>query len=183
MVNNTNETKKSKIEQINNEIRGLDEEITNLNIKLNDFSRKEALMSVLAQDQATINDKEAWLGKVNSFIHTMIQLINDRAKEITGFDFVMLEENMTNDSLTEVCYALIDGVPFKDLNTADKFKYGIQFLEVARKIASIKTGITNDLPILGDRFESISSIDTIKQYTSQQLICTRVNESGEMRVE
>ena len=152
-------------------------------VKKNDYDRKLSLIEALELDRKNINDCENWLGKVNQFIHTMVKMINDKAKRITGFDFVMLEENLSNGNLNEVCYATVDNVPFKDLNTADKVKYGIKFLEVCRSIAANKTGIENDLPILGDRFESISSVETIKGYTTKQLICTRVNESEEMRVE
>lgn len=183
MINNATETKKSKIERINLEIKALDDEITNEMVKKNDYDRKLSLIETLEYDRKNINDCENWLGKVNQFIHTMVKMINDKAKKITGFDFVMLEENLSNGNLNEVCYATVDDVPFKDLNTADKVKYGIKFLEVCRSIAANKTGIENDLPILGDRFESISSVETIKGYTTKQLICTRVNESEEMRVE
>ena len=183
LTNNARETINAEIEKINTEIKALDENINAEYTKINDYERKQNLLGTIALDQNSINEAEAWLGKVNKFIQTMINLINQRAKEITGFDFVMLEENLTNGNLTEVCYALVDDVPFKDLNTADKFKYGIQFLEVCRRVAANKTGLMNSLPILGDRFESISSVETIKGYTLNQLICTRVNESEEMRVE
>ena len=183
LTNNARETINAEIEKINTEIKALDENINAEYTKINDYERKQNLLGTIALDQNNINEAEAWLANVNKFIQTMINLINQRAKEITGFDFVMLEENLTNGNLTEVCYALVDDVPFKDLNTADKFKYGIQFLEVCRRVAANKTGLMNSLPILGDRFESISSVETIKGYTLNQLICTRVNESEEMRVE
>ena len=183
LVNNARETRNADIQAINDEIIKVDELISKESIRVNDWERKENLQKLIGTDQQAINEAEAWLGQVNKFIFTMIKMINQRAKEITGFDFVMLEENLTNGNLVEVCYALIDGVPFKDLNTADKFKYGIKFLEVCRRIAANKTGLENSLPILGDRFESISSVETIKSYTTSQLICTRVNECEEMRVE
>ena len=183
LSNNAKETRNAEIEKINVEIRSLDEQISVELSKINDWERKDNLLKTIAQDQKNINEAEAWLGQVNKFIQTMINLINQRAKEITGFDFVMLEENLTNGNLTEVCYALVDGVPFKDLNTADKFKYGIKFLEVCRKVAANKVGVENSLPILCDRFESISSVETIKEYTTKQLICTRVNNEEKMRVE
>ena len=183
LASNSAETQRKEIEAINNEIVKIDELANAANITINDYERKQQLQSAIGHDQAEINTAENWLQQVNKFIQTMINKINQRAKEITGFDFVMLEENLTNGNLTEVCYALVDNVPFKDLNTADKFKYGIKFLEVCRKIAANKTGIENSLPILADRFESIALVSTIKEYTDKQLICTRVNTNNEMRVE
>ena len=99
----------------------------------------------------------------------MIAMINSKAKEITGIDFVMLEENLGNDNLKEVCYATVDGVPFKDVNTSQKLEVGIRFIHRIKEILG-----TNQLPILADRLEGFDSVKTIKALTSEQLICTRV---------
>ncbi len=122
-----------------------------------------------------LNNTEALLNRVNEYIHSMIQLINDKAKAKTGMDFVMLEENLGNDGVKEVCYAVVDGVPFAMINTAKKYIYGIKFIEKVKDIAVNDFGKPrNELPILADKFEGIDHVEKIKSLTSEQLICTRV---------
>ncbi len=122
-----------------------------------------------------LNNTEALLNRVNDYIHSMIQLINDKAKAKTGMDFVMLEENLGNDGVKEVCYAVVDGVPFAMINTAKKYIYGIKFIEKVKDIAVNDFGKPrNELPILADKFEGIDHVEKIKSLTSEQLICTRV---------
>ena len=178
-INNTIQEKQKQINEITEKVNNLNELIAK-EIKLkNDAERKQDLLKALEQDQDDINKAEYFLQQINSFIHTMMRMINDKAKEITGFDFTMLEENLTNGNLVEVCYATIDGVPFKDINTADKIKYGIKFMERIRELANTK----NTLPVLIDRLESVSNIEDIRGFSNYQLICTRVNTNEEMRVE
>ena len=123
----------------------------------------------LENNTSTLNDIEYKLELVNDFIHTMIAMINQKAKEITGIDFVMLEENLGNDNLKEVCYATVNGVPFGSVNTSQKLEFGIKFIHRIKEILG-----ANQLPILADRMEGFDSINTIKSLTSEQLICTRV---------
>ena len=100
-------------------------------------------------------------------------MINEKATEKTGIKFVMLEENITNDSFKEVCYATVDNIPFKDVNTAKKLKYGVQFIEKMKELLG-----HNELPILADRMEGIDSLDKIKNLSQEQLICTRVSNEA-----
>lgn len=131
------------------------------------------------------NDVEALASRVDEFIHKMISCINSKAKELTGIEFVMLEENLGNDGIKEVCYATIDGVPFANVNTAKKYITGIRFIQRIKNIAVRDFGkAKNTLPILADKFEGIDSITTIKNLTSatrDQLICSRVTDDKEMR--
>ena len=183
LVNDAEAAKREEIQKINEKIVALDEEIAKESKMMNDFETREELKKSIAADQLAVNDAENWLMRINKFIQTMINLINKRAKEITGFDFVMLEENLTNDNVSEVCYATFGGIPFKDLNTADKFKYGIKFIEVCRNINMTQTNRMCQLPILADRLESVSFVEDIKTATTYQFICTRVNQEEKMKVE
>ena len=121
LVNDAEAAKREEIQKINEEIVALDEEIAKESKMMNDFETREELKKSIAADQLAVNDAENWLMRINKFIQTMINLINKRAKEITGFDFVMLEENLTNDNVSEVCYATFGGIPFKDLNTINLY--------------------------------------------------------------
>lgn len=134
---------------------------------------------------AKFNDVEALSSRVDAFIHKMIACINSKAKELTGIEFVMLEENLGNDGIKEVCYATIDGVPFANVNTAQKYITGIRFIQRIKEIALRDFDKPkNTLPILADKFEGIDSVTTIKNLTGatgEQLICSRVTDDKEMR--
>lgn len=170
-------------ESINIQILKFEEELLPIENKIEklyvDKSNWEKKLSKEKQIQAVqkeLNDNDFLLAQVNEFIQTMIQKINDKATEKTGINFVMLEENITNENISEVCYAKVDGVPFKDLNTSRKIEVGIKFIERCKLIASNDFGSTwNNLPILADRLEGVDSVDKIRNLTTEQLICTRVS--------
>ena len=172
-------------EAINDSINEIDLKITDVKAKMADAivkkskaKEKQEYLDLISKNQTELNNAESLLARVNELIQTMISLINKKATEKTGLTFVMLEENLTNDGIKEVCYATVDNIPFKDVNTAKKLKFGIKFIEKLKSLLS-----KNELPILADRMEGIDSIEKIKAMTTEQLICTRVNESEEMRVE
>lgn len=166
------------MEQLNNITQRIDElesDREDLYIERSNWRQKLEHQESLKKAIAKLNDTEALLSKVDDFIHTMIVVINNKAKELTGIDFVMLEENLGNDGVKEVCYATIDGVPFAMINTAKKYQYGIKFIEKVKDILFSNFGKErNDLPILADKFEGIDHIEKIKSLTNEQLICTRV---------
>lgn len=132
-----------------------------------------------------LNNVEALASRVDEFIHKMIACINSKAQELTGIEFVMLEENIGNDGIKEVCYALVDGVPFANVNTAKKYITGIRFIQRLKAIVQRDfEKPRNTLPILADKFEGIDSVTTIKNLTAgtgDQLICSRVTDDKEMR--
>jgi chromosome segregation ATPase len=165
------------IEANNQRIAEIDQLMSEQYILKNKWDNKVELQNTHKAILEELNNKEFALNKINDVIRTMIAMINDKAKLITGFDFVMLEENLTNDDIKEVCYVTVDGVPFKDLNTADKIKVGISFIETCRRIAQQQGASDNQLPILVDRLEGIDTIDAIKKLTNIQLIGTRVNDT------
>ena len=124
-----------------------------------------------------LNEKEHLIELVNNFIQTKIKYINSKAKEITGLDFVMLEENISNDGVKEVCYPTVDGVEFSNVNTSQKLAVGINFIHKIKEILG-----PNNLPILADRLEGFDSIETIKNLTTEQLICTVVGNKEQKKI-
>ena len=166
-----------QVEIINQKITALDEEIKNEYILKNNYELKCEKEKSIQDFISKLNDEESLLERLNAFIHRMCQLINDKAKEITGFNFVMLEENLTNDGITETCYCVDDNnVPYKDINTARKVEMGIKFIDVVRKQNP------NNLPIMVDRLEGIDHIEKISKFTDKQLICTRVSTDTNLNV-
>ncbi|MBO5712544.1 MAG: AAA family ATPase [Acholeplasmatales bacterium] len=130
-----------------------------------------------------LNDEETLLAKVNAFLKKYMELLNQRATELTGFTFVMQEENLSNDNMKDVCYALIDGIEFSNINTSKKYAIGIKFIERIKDILS-ERGIKHNLyPILADRMEGFDFIEKIQQLaTKNQLICTRVSTDEEITI-
>ena len=189
----------SEIESLTNKINGLsntnsvetEEEIKKLSSILEDTEAKikeqyelEAKQKGRIETEAKadeiakkLNDTDSNLGLVNSFIQTKISLINAKAKELTGLDFVMLEENTTNDNLTEVCYPTVNGVEFSSVNTSEKLKVGIQFIHKIKEILG-----ANDLPILADRLEGFDDLDKIRNLTTEQMICTVVGDKEQKEI-
>lgn len=166
-------------------------EINDLNLKLQDVetkieeqykikSNEELRIKTLKQqDDITfdINNIEHYIELVNGFIQTKISLINNKAKDLIGIDFVMLEDNISNDGVKEVCYATVDGVEFGNVNTSKKLEVGIQFIHKIKEILG-----SNDLPIFADRLEGFDDKDKIRNLTTEQLICTVVGDSEQKEI-
>lgn len=166
-----------QVNEIEMEIIALNSKISDEYVKQSKYKEKTEYEAKLGATQAKLNDLECLLARCNRLIQTMISLINQKATEKTGLTFVMLEENLTNDGIKEVCYATVDDIPFKDVNTAKKIKYGIKFIEKLKELLG-----HNQFPILADRLEGIDSIETIKNMTQEQLICTRVSEAKNITI-
>lgn len=166
-----------QVNEIDMQINALNSSISNEYVKQSKFNEKIEYEANLKATQEELNNTESLLARCNRLIQTMISLINQKATEKTGLTFVMLEENLTNDGIKEVCYATVDDIPFKDVNTAKKIKYGIKFIEKLKELLG-----HNQFPILADRLEGIDSIETIKNLTQEQLICTRVSEGKEIEI-
>lgn len=167
-------------EIINSDIEKVDVKIRDEYQKQNDYERKCELEEILQATIKEFNNNESLLARCNEFIKAMCKAINDKAKAITGFDFVLLEENLTNDGISEVCHIVDDkGIPFKDINTARKTIMGIEFIEACRKIAG-----NNNLPILADKLEGLDTDNMmrLRTLTNNQIICTKVSD-GTLRVE
>jgi len=172
IVANAEQVNQQKIEYINHQIYNLDEQIKAVYIYEEKMNQKQELVKTRETTTKAWNDNDNLLGRVNELIKAMISRINAKALALTGFKFVMLEENLTNDDISEVCYVVDEnGVPFKDINTARKVEMGIQFIESVKRAYGVK----NDLPIMADRLEGIDDINKIDKFTNSQLICTRVS--------
>ena len=172
-------------EQANqNEIYNLETELANVDLQIKEQYRLESMLNSKLEAQnkrnelvSKLNDIDYLIELVNAFIQTKIKMINDKAKDITGLDFVMLEENQTNDGVKEVCYATIDGVEFANVNTSQKLVVGIKFIEKIKEILG-----ANNLPILADRLEGFDDLEKIKGLTTEQLICTVVGNKNQKEI-
>lgn len=153
-------------------------------IKKYDAERKADLQAKRINAIKALNDREAQLAVINQFIHKSIELCNAKAKALTGFEFVMLEETLS-DTVKEVCYMLVDGVPFKNVNTSRKLLIGTQFIKKVKDILVEKGVAKNDLPILADKLETISDTTLGKHndlFNDIQFITTKVTEGKEIKI-
>ncbi len=170
-------------EHIQSEILAIEGELANIEtdlaaeyVKQSDWAKKVAWQKELDVNIKQLNDNEFLLGRVTDFINTMISKLNKKATEKIGIEFVMLEENLTNENLNPVCYALINGVEFQSVNTAKKLEVGIKFIERLKEIAVEEFEVSkNSLPILADKLEGFDHLEKVKNLTNEQLIGTRVS--------
>ena len=167
----------AEIEKLEAELEPIKEAIEAEYMKQSKYASKLEFEDKYQKVTTKLNDTESLLELVNSFIQKKISLMNKKAKDITGLDFVMLEDNTSNDGVKEVCYATVDGVEFGNVNTSTKIAVGIQFIHRIKEILG-----ANDLPILADRLEGFDDIEKIKNLTTEQMICTVVGNKEQKQI-
>lgn len=181
--NKSNEAINLKKVELEAQIKALEEPINaeyNLKSKWND---KVNYQNQLQASIRALNDEESLLAKVTAFLNKYMQLLNQKATSLTGFNFVMQEENLSNDNMKDVCYALIDGIEFSNVNTSKKYAIGIKFIERVKAILEGRGIKRNSYPILADRMEGFDFIEKIQELaTNNQLICTRVTTDEEITI-
>ena len=181
LIDNSEETIKLQIRTIDDDLLDIEDKLSLEYVKRSKWAEKEQYKGNLKTNQKKWNEVESIRGKIITFIQKRIQLLNERAYKKTGIKFIMAEANLGDGTIKEqtVCYATVDGVPFKDVNTAKKIEVGIQFINTLKQIAFNDFGnAINQFPILVDRLECFDSLIKIKSLDTQQLIGTRVTDNG-----
>lgn len=191
-------TAKKEALEMNNKL-AIDKELNAIQEQLNDLENYIALEYIERSRYNTklekqkeyddavknLNDLDYILNLCVKFNNKYLTLLNARALEKTGINFVLLEKNLTNNKYSQVCYAVdSEGVPFKDINTSRKITFGIDLIHKIKEIACADFGATkNYLPILADRLEGYDFIEKIKNIaTDTQIICTRVTTDSSIKV-
>ena len=153
-------------------------------LKVYDFQKKKELLKKQDEILEIYNQHEYQLEIINKFIHKSIEMANEKAREVTGFNFVMLEETLS-ETIKEVCYLTVDGVPFASVNTSKKILIGTQFIKRIKEILKGYGVPVNDLPILVDKLETVSNntLDSNKDlFDGIQFITTKVTEGKEITI-
>ena len=153
-------------------------------LKAYDFQKKQDLLKKQDEILEIYNQHEYQLEIINKFIHKSIEMANEKAREVTGFNFVMLEETLS-ETIKEVCYLTVDGVPFASVNTSKKILIGTQFIKRIKEILNGYGVPVNDLPILVDKLETVSNntLDSNKDlFDGIQFITTKVTEEKEITI-
>ena len=146
-----------QVNEITTQINDLNLKISNEYVKQSKYKEKIEYEANLKASQANLNDLECLLARCNRLIQTMINLINEKATEKTGLTFVMLEENLTNDGIKEVCYATI--IKYKIFNL-------IKLKDTCNKEKNIIPSIINTL------LEYFLAIDTHGNVIIKDIILT-----------
>lgn len=87
--------------------------------------------------------------------------------------FKMFEYNLTNDGVREVCICTVNGVPYKDLNTAMQYNADIDIINALSNHYKIVA------PVFIDRAESINNIEDTK---SQRIDLYATKEDTSLRI-
>lgn len=179
LVMNSEESIKLEIRAIDDVLLDIEDELSAEYVKRSKWAQKQEYQSALDQNVKQLNDVEATRCKIVHFIQKRINMLNERAYQKTGIRFVMAEANLGDGTIKEqtVCYATVNGVPFKDVNTAEKIKVGVNFIAKLKEIAVNDFNVKfNKLPILMDKLECFDSVKKIELLPAYQLVGTAVNE-------
>lgn len=177
---------------INQRFNEIETEILNLTEPINEqyalksrWANKVEWQKDLQQAINVLNNEESLLNHVNGFLKDYMKLLNERATNLTGIEFVMQVENLSNDNMKDVCYPLVNGIAFSEVNTSEKYKVGINFIEKVKDIATKQFNVPrNQFPILADRLEGFDFEEKIKALTNEsQLVCTRVTTDKEIIID
>ena len=148
--------------QINKELEPIMQAKYNLKLYKKTDKEKQELISQL-------NDAESSYTLCDEYIKTRIKAINDKAYSTFGIEFEMLKEQV-NGGLEEVCYPVLDGKAYNQLNRGLKEYLGAKFITKIKELTSVK-----DMPILIDNAESLGSNSLNKIVNmGSQIIATRV---------
>ena len=114
--------------------------------RINDL---EEQLKTLNQEKANLEKQEFAIENFNKWkIEKVESLINNSFEFV---NFKMFEEQL-NGGFSETCVCTIDGVSFNDLNTASKYKAGLDVIKTLQKYFGISA------PIFIDGRESITKI-------------------------
>lgn len=185
LISDSNFAINQRFNEIENELLNLVEPINEQYALKSRWANKKQWQNDLQNAVNELNNEESLLNHVNGFLKDYMKLLNDRATNLTGIEFVMQVENLSNDNMKDVCYPLVNGIPFSEVNTSEKYKVGINFIEKVKDIATKQFNVPrNQFPILADRLEGFDFEEKIKALTNEsQLVCTRVTTDKEITLD
>lgn len=163
----------TKQQQYQNEIKAqlspLREELTQVLVAKENANKLIIAEGELKEIYKSQAGDETTLLLVDTFIKDKIKMLNEKTSlYFDNIEFVMLEEQK-NGGLKEVCYPMLNGVPYQAINTSDKALIGLSIIN------SIKHNLSlGDLPIIFDKAESLDNMK-LAQMEYSQLIATKVD--------
>lgn len=161
---------KQKLSENNEEAKQLiKEEIRKEESKLEELNRIVLIVESNQKTNARIEELQASLKNLNqeksnleqteirieNFIRWKIEKVEDLINDSFEFCTFKLFEEQLNGGFAETCICTVDGVPFNDLNTATKYKAGLDIIKTLQKWFDISA------PIFIDGRESITELQSM----------------------
>lgn len=165
---------KEKKKELQGQLEGINKQ---LNAKDNN-SKLLARIKKLKEEEKELNVKIAELeGRLylgEEFIRTKVELLeNSINKKFNGAVTFKLFNNQVNGGLSECCEAMVDGVPFSNVNTAGRINAGLSIIKTLSEHYGVQA------PIFIDNRESINNIVDFEG----QIINLKVSKDKKIKIE
>ena len=165
---------KEKKKELQWQLEGINKQ---LNAKDNN-SKLFARIEELKEEEKALNIKIAELeGRLflgEEFIRTKVELLESSInKKFNGAVTFKLFNNQVNGGLSECCEAMVDGVPFSNVNTAGRINAGLSIIKTLSKHYGVQA------PIFIDNRESINNIVDFEG----QIINLKVSKNKKLKIE
>lgn len=165
---------KEKKKELQEQLEGINKQ---LNAKDNN-SKLLARIEELKAEEKTLNvkiaDLEGRLYLGEEFIRTKVELLESSINEKFGGAVTFkLFNNQVNGGLSECCEAMVDGVPFSNVNTAGRINAGLSIIKTLSEHYGVQA------PIFIDNRESINNIVDFKG----QIINLKVDKNKTLKIE
>ena len=165
---------KEKKKELQGQLEGINKQ---LNAKDNN-SKLLARIEELKEEEKELNVKIAELGGRlflgEEFIRTKVELLEGNInKKFGGAVTFKLFNNQVNGGLSECCEAMVDGVPFSNVNTAGRINAGLSIIKTLSEHYGVQA------PIFIDNRESINDIVDFEG----QIINLKVSKDKKIKIE
>ena len=165
---------KEKKKELQWQLEGINKQ---LNAKDNNsklLSRIEELKEEEKELNVKIAELEGRLFLGEEFIRTKVELLESSInKKFNGAVAFKLFNNQVNGGLSECCEAMVDGVPFSNVNTAGRINAGLSIIKTLSKHYGVQA------PIFIDNRESINNIVDFEG----QIINLKVSKNKKFKIE
>lgn len=169
----------AKVDALGDEYKAISEEIADLKTKLSIKEANEAnekrikdLEKQLRESSNELARLEGIEFKIQEFTKTRISIIEERINSLFSFVKFKMFETQINGGEVETCKAMVNGVPFDDLNNAMKINAGLDIINAICKSLQVTA------PIFVDNSESVNKLTE----TESQIIRLVVSEDEQLRI-
>lgn len=135
------------------------QELNRIVLKVESNQKTNARIEELQANLKNLNQEKSNLEQteiqIENFVRWKIEKVEDLINDSFEFCTFKLFEEQLNGGFAETCVCTINGVPFNDLNTATKYKAGLDVIKTLQKWFNISA------PIFIDGRESITELQNM----------------------
>lgn len=165
---------KEKKKELQWQLEGINKQLNAKDSNSKLLSRIEELKEEEKELNVKIAELEGRLFLGEEFIRTKVELLESSInKKFNGAVTFKLFNNQVNGGLSECCEAMVDGVPFSNVNTAGRINAGLSIIKTLSKHYGVQA------PIFIDNRESINNIVDF----GGQIINLKVNKNKTLKIE